>query len=67
MRTSELIKETLKYYSIRDMNEFNGTTGFMWIDCDNRISNQIFSDYDTALFNAIDDYCAIMTENSYFK
>ena len=66
MTTSSQIKETLKFYSIRDMDEYDGTTGFMWVDCDDR-SSEVFQDYDAALDAAVQDYCTIMTENSYFK
>ena len=48
------------------MDEYNGTTGFMWVDCDDRLS-EVFQDYDAALDAAVQDYCTIMTENSYFK
>ncbi len=67
MTTSTLIKETLKFYSIRDMGEFDGTTGFMWTECDDRSSSVVFTAYDSALDDAVEDYCIIKTENSYFN
>ena len=51
MTTSSQIKETLKFYSIRDMDEYDGTTGFMWVDCDDR-SSEVFQDYDCLLYTS---------------
>ena len=64
--STALIKKVKSLYSIRNMDEFDGTSGFMWVDCDDR-SSEVFQDYDSALDDAINDYVAIMTEYSYFK
>ena len=59
-------KEILQNYYIRDMEEFDGTFGFMWV-CDsqnNRVSDKVFESYGEAFDGAYEDYFQVMRDCS---
>ncbi len=59
-------KEILQNYFIRDMEEFDGTFGFMWV-CDthnNRVCDKVFDSYDEAFNGAYEDHYKVMRNYS---